>query len=246
MLGPERVDVLGPEALVHRAVTLPQEQGRRFEGGIVEASALQTRVPHCHVGACVPEFEPGVAAQVLIGEEQHLVAGTAAAAVPECPGQHGPGIRGRAHHATVPSDEGLQRRRRVHVGHRNDPIDVGHRSECLPGFLHRLDVGHVGHRAPGVEVRQDHLLVRARQDVGRLGHEVDATEHHELRLGLAGGDPGQPEGVSPGVGPGHHLVPLVVVPEDDQSRTEFVLGLPDPGSELRRIGCRVAIRKGRL
>jgi hypothetical protein len=88
--------------------------------------------------------------------------------------------------------------------------------------------------------------VRAGQDVGRLGHEVDTTEHHELRLGLAGGDPGQPEGVAPGVGPGHHLVPLVVVPEDDQARTEFVLGLPDPSGELSGIGCRVAIRKGRL
>ena len=32
----------------------------------------------------------------------------------------------------------------------------------VPGLLHRVDVGHVGHRATGVEVRQDDLLMRPR------------------------------------------------------------------------------------
>ena len=99
---------------------------------------------------------------------------------------------------------------------RSMSVTVGQR---LPGLLHRVDVGHVGHRAAGVEVGEDHLLVGPGEDVGRLGHEVDAAEHDELGLGLVGGDAGQPEGVAPGVGPGHHLVALVVVAEDDQPRT---------------------------
>jgi hypothetical protein len=38
-------------------------------------------------------------------------------------------------------------------------VTVGH---GLPGLLDRVDVGHVGHRAAGVEVREDHLLVVGR------------------------------------------------------------------------------------
>ena len=68
----------------------------------------------------------------------------------------------------------------------------------LPGLLHRLEVGHVGHRAAGVEVGQDHLLVGAGQDVGRLGHEVDAAEHHVLGVAVVGGQPGQAEASRPG------------------------------------------------
>ena len=67
---------------------------------------------------------------------------------------------------------------------------------------------------PGIEIGEQHLLVVAGQDVGGLGHEVHPAEHHELGLGLVGGDTGQPEGVATGVGPVHHLVPLVVVAED--------------------------------
>ena len=55
---------------------------------------------------------------------------------------------------------------------------------CLPGLLDRVEVGHVGHGAAGVEVGKDHLLVGRGQDVGGLGHEVDPAEDHEL--GVAG------------------------------------------------------------
>ena len=77
----------------------------------------------------------------------------------------------------------------------------------------------------------------AGEDVGRLGHEVDAAEDHELGLGLVGGDAGQPEGVAPGVGPGHDLVALVVVPEDEEPRPE---ASPWPSRSWRpaRLGCR--------
>ena len=94
----------------------------------------------------------------------------------------------------------------------------------LPRLLDRLEVGHVGHGAAGVEVGQDHLLVVAGQDVGRLGHEVDAAEHHVLGLAVVRGQPGQAEAVAPGVGPAHHLVALVVVAEDQQPRAERGLG----------------------
>ena len=75
--------------------------------------------------------------------------------------------------------------------------------ERLPRLLHRVEVGHVGHGAAGVQVGQQHRLVVAGEDVGRLGHEVDAAEHDVLGVGPGAGQHRQPEGVAPGVGPAH-------------------------------------------
>ena len=90
------------------------------------------------------------------------------------------------------------------------------------------------------------LLVVAGQDVGGLGHEVDAAEDDELGLRLVGGQPGEPEGVPPGVGPAHDLVALVVVAEDEQPGAERGLGGADHGRQLVVGRGRVALRKRRL
>ena len=73
----------------------------------------------------------------------------------------------------------------------------------------------------------------AGEDVGRLGHEVDAAEDDELGVPGGRGQAGQPERVAPGVGPAHHLVPLVVVAEDHQTGSRASpwrprSGAPDP------------------
>ena len=52
--------------------------------------------------------------------------------------------------------------------------------ELAPGDLDLVGLGHVGHRAAGGQVGQDHLLVRRGEDVGGLGHEVDAAEDDEV------------------------------------------------------------------
>ena len=67
------------------------------------------------------------------------------------------------------------------IGH--EPLDVGDPAELLPRLLDLVEVGHVGHRAAGVEVGEDHLLVVAGEDVGRLGHEVHAAEDDVVGLG---------------------------------------------------------------
>ena len=48
VLGAERGDVLGPEALVHRAVPLPEQEGRFLHVALLEAAELEARVPHPH------------------------------------------------------------------------------------------------------------------------------------------------------------------------------------------------------
>ena len=111
------------------------------------------------------------------------------------------------------------------IGH--DALDVGDGGQGLPRLLDRVEVGHVGHGAAGVEVGEDHRLVVAGEDVGRLGHEVDAAEHDVLGRRV-GGQAGQAEGVAPGVGPAHDLVALVVVAEDEEPVAERGLGRADP------------------
>ena len=73
VLGPEGGDVLGPEALVDRAVALPQQEGGLLAVGLGQAAELEAGVPHPHVVVRVAHGQAGVAAEVLVGEEQHLL-----------------------------------------------------------------------------------------------------------------------------------------------------------------------------
>ena len=70
------------------------------------------------------------------------------------------------------------------------------------------------------------------EDVGRLGHEVHAAKDDEVGVAAVGREPRQPEAVAAGVRPAHHLVLLVVVPEDQEPPAEGVLRHPDARGEL--------------
>jgi hypothetical protein len=74
--------------------------------------------------------------------------------------------------------------------------------------------------------------VVAGQDVGRLGHEVDPAEDHELGLGPGRGLLGQAEGVAAGVGEGDDLVALVVVAEHERPVAQGGPGRPGPLDQL--------------
>jgi hypothetical protein len=226
VLGPEGGHVVGREPLVDRAVAPPQQEAGVLAVGLAEAAPLEPRVPHPHLVEAVAHGDAGVAAQVLVGEEQHLVA------LLEGPLQDGAGVGRGAHGPAVAADERLQRRRRVHVGDGDDPLDVGDLGERLPGLLDLVDVGHVGHGAAGVEVREDHLLAVVGEYVGRLGHEVHTAEHDELGLGPFLGQHRQPVRVAAGVGPPDDLVALVVVPEDEEAVAERGPGLADAAVEF--------------
>ena len=218
-----------------------------MQSASVEAASFEVRVPHPHVVVRVAHREAGVAPEVLVGEEQHLAAAGAAVGLgPERPLEHGPCVGRRADRAAVAADEGLQRGRRVHVGDGHEAGDVDDVAERVPRLFDRVDVGHVGHRAAGVQVGEDHLLVVAGEHVGRLGHEVHATEHDELGVGTLLGEHREPERVAPGVGPAHHLVALVVVAEDEEAVAEGGLGRADALREVVGVGTGVALRQRAL
>ena len=136
-----------------------------------------------------------VGAEELVGAEQHLgVLGDRRDDVD--------GVRRRAADVGL----GLHRRGRVDVADDDGAGVLGlPRPQLLGG-------DRLGQAAPGAFVGDQHRLVVA-EDLGRLGHEVDAAEHDRRRLGLRR-DPGQAERVADVVGDVLDLGELVVVGED--------------------------------
>ena len=118
-----------------------------------------------------------------------------------------------------------------HVGF----VRIQHAVDLLPRLDRLLVVRHVRHRAPGAQVRQHHRHAVLGEDVGGLGHEVHAAEDHVLRVVLAhllGGQLAELEAVAQKVRVLDNFVGLVVVPQDDQVRAEFLLPLRDRGVQL--------------
>ena len=224
----QRRDRVGGEPAVHGAVALPEDHlgVAQLVGG--EAAVGSVRVPHHAVVEGHAQLEDGgVAAEVLVGEEQHLrplLVG---------PLERGLGVRRRADRAAVLAAERLDVGARVHVGHRDDVVGDAGRLERGPGVLDLAQPRHVGHRAAGRQVGKDHLLLGRGQDVGRLGHEVHAAEDDELRVRPRGRLAGQLERVAGDVGELDDLVALVVVAEHEDPLAERCLGGESSGHEVR-------------
>jgi hypothetical protein len=67
-------DVRRLEHLVHRTVALPEQDLRLADLLAREAAVFQVGVPHHHLVERNAHLEAGPAAEVLVGEEQHLLA----------------------------------------------------------------------------------------------------------------------------------------------------------------------------
>ena len=136
-----------------------------------------------------------VGAEELVGAEQHVAVG----------GDGGDDLD-RVGRRAADVGLGLHRRRRVDVADDDGAGMLGlPRPELLGG-------DRLGEAAAGPLVGDQHRLVVA-QDLGRLGHEVDAAEHDRRGVDL-GGDAGQPERVADVIGDVLDLGQLVVVGED--------------------------------
>src|SRR5262245_65666087 len=74
MLGAERLHVLGPEPLVNGAVPLPEEERGVLHVALLQAAEVATGVPDTHVGLAEAHVVSGVPPEVLVREEEDLVA----------------------------------------------------------------------------------------------------------------------------------------------------------------------------
>src|SRR5678816_3425432 len=117
------------------------------------ASQLLVRIPECHLIEGDAELRPGVQAQMLVGEEEHLVE------LFQVNIKERNGVRRCTNDAFIPAAERLDRGRRIHVGDgsnlRIKNTDV---AELLPSVLDLFDRRHIGHRATRAEIRQYHML----------------------------------------------------------------------------------------
>ena len=120
---------------------------------------------------------------------------------------------------------------RVDVGDRHQVGRVDHFAELVPAVLNLLDGGHIGQRAAGGLIGQDHchpppvaagdLLGPVGQDVGGLGHEMDAAKGDRPALLVLGGQLGQLVTVAAEVRQSDDLVLLVVVAQDQEPRAHL-------------------------
>jgi hypothetical protein len=118
--------------------------------------------------------------------------------------------------AAVGAAEGLQAGGGVHVGDGDDVLGGAEELlEFAPGAPHVRLGGHVRHRAAGLHVREDHLLVVGAEDVRSLRHEVHAAEDDVLRLAALRRVLGEGERVAALIGELDDVLALVVVAQDD-------------------------------
>ena len=208
------------------------------------------RIPDGHEIVGDPHAQGRVAAQVLVGKEKD------AAGAVQGPAEHRGGVARRADNATMPAAESFEAGCRVDVGDGREVLGVDDLTQILPGRFHLVDRRHVGHRTAGRHVGQDdrhflpaafgELLRAIGQDVGRLGHEVDSTEHDRSALAAVRGHLAELQTVAAQITAANDFVLLVVMPENQQSAAELLSHGLDPLNQRRVIERFVGLQlKGR-
>ena len=167
----EIVHVHGLEHLVHTAVAFPKNELRSLDRITGIASVGLIGVPDDHLFSRHPHLVGRITAQMLVREEEDFL--------PPCPGpfHHHLRVGGRTGNPAMFAAKGFENRGRVHIDHGHDGLF--HRndsSQHLPTLIDLLDGRHVRHGTACCHVRKNHRLFGAAQDVGGLGHEVNAAK----------------------------------------------------------------------
>ena len=114
-----------------------------------------------------------------------------------------------------------------------------------PAVFDVFDRRHVGHRAAGGQVGQHdrrapaaaggELFRAIGEDVGRLGHEVDAAEDDRPAFGVGGRQRAELVAVAAEVRQGNDVVLLVVMAEDQEPSAHVAADLLDAGSQFAAV-----------
>src|SRR6266851_4011257 len=207
MLAADALDLLRCEALVHGAIALPEDDARAANRFRRVSAKFLVRIPDDHLFERDAHAIAGVAAEVLVGEEENFFARL------EGP-VHDRGCVGAGADRAAPlTGKGFDGRGRIHVGDGDDFARIEERREFAPAGFHLPDVGHIGHGATSVEVWQDNHLVLTAKNVRAFGHEVHAAKDDIAALGLRRLE-GELEGVTAEISKLDDFVALVVMAQD--------------------------------
>ena len=235
------LDLVGAEADMHRAVPLPEQHAAVPRPLRLQSAQRLVRIPDRRFRARVdPQPLRRVATQMLIGEKEHLVAAL------EGPGQYRVGVGRGADRAAVASHERLQRGRRVHVGDRHHARDVRHLRQFVPRGVDIVGLRHIRHRAARSQIGQHHDLLRLRQDVRALGHEMHAAEDDEVGVAALRRLLRQLERVAAEVGELDDVVALVVVAQNHQPLAQLGPRRANPLTQLVRPKVQIGVGNLRL
>ncbi len=156
---------------------------------------------------------------MLVRQKEHALAAL------KSPAHDGGGIRAGANRAAVLAGKRFNGGGGVHISDGHD-LQITEFTELVPAGFDLADVGHVGHRATGVQVRQDYLLMGPAKDIGAFGHEVDAAKDDVA--GVRGsGLLGKFEGIAAEIGEFDDFVALVMMAEDHHIAAQTGLGRGD-------------------
>src|SRR4029077_5369411 len=173
------LDVPRLEALMDGAVALPQNDPRFSSRFWRITTEILIRIPHDHFVERDTHAKRGVPSEVFVRQKEDSLS------VLEGPAHYRGGIRTGADGAAVLAGKRLDGRCGIHVGDGNE-LKVADGVKLLPADFHLSYVGHVCHRAAGVQVGKNHGLVRSTEDVRAFGHEMHTAKNDVARIGLRG------------------------------------------------------------
>jgi hypothetical protein len=196
-----------------------------------EAALFQVGVPDHHLVERNAHLVAGPAAEVLVGEEQHLLA------LGEGPVEDLRRVGRGADDAAVGAAEGLEVGGGIDVGDRRHLlVGIEHGGQFAPGALDLGQAGHVGHRTAGGEVGQDrNLLGRDRMSATSA---MKCTPQKTMCFGFRlRGQARELERIAGDVGVGIDVGALVVVAEQDTSLPSLALAarMRSPASLSARL-----------
>src|SRR5215831_10107871 len=220
MLAADARDLFRREPLVHGAVTLPQDDACLLHCISGVSAEFLVGIPNNHFFKGDSHAIAGIASEMLVGKEKYLFT------VFKSPFQDGRSVGAGANRAVAFPGKRLDGRGRVHVAYRNDLVGIRDGGKFVPASFHLADVGHIGHGAAGVQIRQHDDLMLAAKNVRAFGHEVDTAEDDVAGVGL-GSLERKFQGITAKVCKFDDFVALVVVPEDDDVFAQAGLGVGD-------------------
>src|SRR6267142_2113173 len=211
----DALDVLRLEALMDRAVALPQNDPRfanRFRRITAE---ILIGIPHDHLVQRDAHTKSGISSKVLVRQKEDSLTAL------KRPPHHRGGIGAGADRAAMLAGKGLDGGCGIHVGDGNQ-LEIAKPRKLLPTDFHLADIGQVRHGAAGIEVRKNYSLVRAAKYVRAFGHEMHAAKNDIAGVGL-GGLKRKLQRVPAKISELHHLIALVMMAEHDHvfSETRF-------------------------